>query len=130
MSAIMAWLGAKGSAVAIGAAIPVVLVFAKKMLTKYAGNMAAKLLGQGMSEMDKITDPVEKQLVRNIAVAVVKWAEYKIPDKGQGRARYDAAAAKLCALLPFLKGRDQAISDIIEDAVAAMDAELKKQIPG
>lgn len=126
MEAILGFLGSKLGLLGVGAAIPLGLMLAGKALPKAAGKWASGLLGKGISEMDKIEDPVEKELVHNIAVAVVKWAEYKIPDKGQGRARFDAAAAKLCALLPFLKGRDKAIADIIENAVVAMDAELKK----
>ena len=126
MEAILGFLGSKLGMIGVGAAIPLALMLAGKALPKAAGKWASGLLGKGMAEMDKIEDPVEKELVHNIAVAVVKWAEYKIPDKGQGRARFDAAAAKLCALLPFLKGRDKAIADIIENAVVAMDEELKK----
>jgi len=126
MTAILAILGSKLGLLGMGALIPMVFVLGKKMLPKYFGGLAAKLLGQGFSEMDKIKDPIEKILVQNIAVAVVKWAEYKIPDKGMGHARYDMAAKKLCALLPFLAGRDEAISDIIEAAVVAVDAQMKK----
>ena len=78
-----------------------------------------------MKNIDKITDPKRKELIRDVALALVKLAEYEIPDKGQGRARFDSVAGKLCATLPFLKGRDKDIADIIENAVAAMDAELK-----
>lgn len=129
MTGILAVLGSKLGILGIGAAIPVVLMLGMKFVPKYFGGMAAKALGAGFSEMDKIADPVERQLVHNIAVSVVKWAEYKIPDKGQGHARYYLAAKKLCALLPFLNGRDEQISDLIEGAVVAMDNELKKVQP-
>lgn len=129
MSAIIAFLGSKLGLLGIGAAIPLVFVLGKKMLPKYAGKWVSGLLGKGMAEMGDIKDPVRKQLVENVALAIVKLAEYEIPDKGQGRARFEAAAAKLCALLPFLKGRDSDIADIIENAVAAMDAELKAVAP-
>lgn len=125
MTAILAVLGSKLGLLGVGALVPVVFMLGKKMLPKYFGSMAAKLLGQGFSEMEKIQDPIEKILVQNIAVAVVKWAEYKIPDKGMGHARYDLAAKKLCSMLPFLAGRDEDISDIIEAAVVAVDDQMK-----
>ena len=129
MEAILGFLGSKIGIFGMGVAIPLVFVAGKKFLPKYFGGIVAKLLGKGLSEMDEIKDPVEKILVQNIAVAVVKWAEYKIPDKGQGRARFETAAAKLCAMLPFLKGRDKDLADIIENAVVAMDDELKRVEP-
>ena len=126
MEAILATIAGKIGWVGLGAAIPVLMVIARKQLPKMAGKWVAGLLGDGLGALDKITDPKEKELVHAIAVAVVKWAEYKIPEKGQGRERYAAAAAKLCALLPFLRGRDADIATIIENAVAAMDDELKR----
>jgi len=126
MESILATLASKIGWVGFGAAVPLVLILARKQLPKMAGKWVAGLLGDGLGALDKITDPKEKELVHAIAVAVVKWAEYKIPEKGAGRARYEAAAQKLCALLPFLKGRDADIATIIENAVAAMDDELKK----
>lgn len=126
MSAILAAVLDKVGWIGAGAAIPLALILAKKQLPKLAGQWVAKLLGEGMGPINDIKDAQEKELVHNIAVAVVKWAEYKIPEKGAGAERYKTAAAKLCAVLPFLKGRDAEIATIIENAVAAMDAELKK----
>ena len=97
-----------------------------KFAPKFVGKKMGSLLGDAMEKVDDIKDPVEKKLVQDIALAVVKWAEYKIPDKGQGRVRFEAAAAKLCLMLPFLKGKDKLVADLIENAVAAMDDELKK----
>lgn len=128
IATILGFIGGKASAAGILAGLGILFVILKKVLPKYAGNAAAKGISEGFKNIDKIGDPVEKELVHNIAVAVVKWAEYKIPDKGQGRVRFDMAAAKLCALLPFLKGRDKDLADIIENAVVAMDNELKKAV--
>jgi hypothetical protein len=129
MDAILGFLGSKLGLLGMGAALPIAFMVAKKSLPKMAGKWLSKVLGDGMESMDKIQDPVEKELVHNIAFAVVKWAEYKIPDKGQGRARFELAAGKLTALLPFLKGRESDIATIIEGAVSAMDEELKKVEP-
>jgi hypothetical protein len=126
MDAILSFLGSKIGLFSMGAAIPLAFMVGKKMIPKTAGNWVSKLLGEGMADIEKIKDPIEEQLVRNIAVDVVKWVEYRIPDKGQGRARFDLAASKLCAMLPFLKGRESDLATIIEGAVAAMDEELKK----
>lgn len=126
MDAILGFLGSKFGLFGMGAALPIAFMIAKKQLPKMAGGWVSKLLGQGMADVDKIKDPIEQQLVRNIAVDVVKWVEYKIPNRGEGRARYELAASKLCSMLPFLKGRDADLASIIEGAVAAMDEELKK----
>ena len=122
MEAITGWLGGLlGGVVLTGA-----LVAAGKVLPKVLGNKAAKALGKAMENVDAIEDPKRKELVLNVAKSLVVWAEYEIPDKGQGRARFEAVASKLVAWIPALKGKDKAIADIIENAVAAMDAELKK----
>lgn len=126
MESIIAFVTSKLGAVGMFAAIPLLFLGIKKFLPKFLGKEVAAGLKKGFESIDKIEDPVERKLVEDIALAVVKWAEYKIPDAGQGKARYDLAAAKLCALLPFLKGREDAISGIIEAAVVAMDGELKK----
>jgi len=129
MEMIAGWFGGLGgwaSGALSGVVLTGVLVAAVKFVPKFAGKEAAKALDKALGSIDDIKDPVEQELVRNIAKDVVKWAEYKIPGKGQGRAKFEAAAAKLCALLPFLKGKDKVIADLIENAVAAMDDELKK----
>lgn len=126
MDAILGFLGSKIGLLGMGAAIPLAFMVGKKMIPKAAGNWVSKLLGKGMTEMDKIQDPKEKELVHAIALDVVRYVEYKVPSKGEGRARFDLAASKLCAILPFLKGRESDLASIIEGAVAAMDEELKK----
>jgi hypothetical protein len=125
MEMLTGWVGGLLGGVALTAA----LAFAGKSLPKLLGSKAADALGAAMANVEKIEDPVRQQKVRAVAKALVEWAEYEIPDKGQGRARYEAVAAKLTALIPALKGKDAKIADIIENAVAAMDAELKKVKP-
>lgn len=110
----------------VGISLPIAFMLGKKYIPLLAGNAAARALKEGMAKVDSIPDPVEKELVRNIALDVVKWVEYKMPDKGQGKEKFHLAAEKLCALLPFLKGRDADIETIIENSVLAMDNELKK----
>ncbi len=129
MEMIAGWfsgLGGWASGLLGGVVLVGVLGAAVKFVPGFVGKKMGALLGEAMEKVEDIKDPVERKLVEDIALAVVKWAEYKIPDKGQGRARFEAAAAKLCLMLPFLKGKDKLVADLIENAVAAMDAELKK----
>lgn len=126
MSDIIAIMGSKLGMLGIGVALPLAFMLGKKFIPKYFGGIFAKLLGKGMENVDDIKDPVRKELVRNIAYDLVKLAEYECPDKGQGRVRFEKVASWLCTTLPMLKGQDKALADIIEDAVAAMDNELKK----
>lgn len=130
MSAITAYLSGKLGAVAIGAAIPMVLLFAKKLIPAKLGSMVSGLLGKQMGKIDEIQDPVRKGLYLTLALDIVRIVEYEIPDKGKGEEKYKIAAEKLCAVLPILKGQEAKIEEIIESAVEAMDKELKKQIPG
>ena len=126
MDAIIGFLGSKLGAFSLVAIIPLVFMLGKKYLPRLAGKQVADGIKQGFGKIDAMEDKIESKLLKDIALAVVKWAEYKIPDKGQGRARFEIAANKLCSMLPFLKGRDKDIADIIESAVEAMDNELKK----
>jgi hypothetical protein len=126
ISGILAWFSGKGTALALGAALPVAFMLGKKLLPKYAASIFSGILGKGMANIDKLEDPKEKELVHAIALAVVKYVEFKIPEGEAGKAKFKIAAQKLCALLPFLAGREADMQAIIENAVAAMDAELKK----
>jgi len=122
MEMITGWVGGLLGGVVLSGA----LLAIGKALPKFIGGKAASALSDAMANVDKIEDPVRQAKVRAVAKALVEWAEYEIPSKGEGRARYEAVAAKLVALIPALKGKDAKIADIIENAVAAMDAELKK----
>ena len=109
-----------------GVVLTGVLVAAGKFIPKLVAGEAAKALSSAMESMEKIKNPERKAKVEAVAKALVEWAEYEIPDKGQGRARFEAVAGKLVAWIPALKGKDKTVADLIENAVAAMDAELKK----
>lgn len=129
MSAILALLGGKVGAFALGALIPVVLIILKKVIPSRIGSLVAGLFASQAANIDKIDDPKRKELIKQIVLDLVKLAEYELPEKGQGKARYDKVAARLCAIIPVFKGQEAKISEIIENAVIAADAELKKQIP-
>lgn len=131
MELISGWisgLGGWASGALSGVVLVGVLGAAVKFMPKLVSKQVRAALGSAVEKIEDIEDPVERALVQDIAFSVVKWAEYKIPDKGQGRARFELASAKLCALLPFLKGKEKMVADLIEDSVAAMDKVLKEQV--
>lgn len=118
MAGIVAFLSAKGVALASGAGIALVLGLAIKIVPKLLANM----LGKKLDGLLSTGDPADKELL----LALVKWAEAKLPEPGQGKARFDMVAAKLVSWFPALKKQEAKISELIEAAVSAMDAELKK----
>ena len=80
----------------------------------------------------KTADAVKKKLILDVFVAIVKLAEYCIPDRGQGQKRKEVVLAVLTRALPkpIAKHADL-LSGLIEEAVATMDDELKKiSVPG
>ena len=124
-----AFIVGHGTAAAIGAGATVILMFAGKKIPAMVGSIFAKKLNLGFSKVEEIQDPIKKGLYMTLALDVVKLVEYEIPDKGKGKERYNIASAKLCSLIPWLKGQEALISDLIENAVVAMDNELKKKNP-
>lgn len=129
MTAILAWLSGKAGALAIGAAIPVVFLFVKKMLPARLANAIAGLLHTQMGKLDSMDDPIRRGLYMALALDIVRIAEYELPDPGKGKERYALAAKKLCAVIPLLTGQEARIEQLIEASVVAMDAELKKAVP-
>lgn len=129
MSAILAFLSAKGTGLAIGAAIPVVFWGLMKLVPSRVTNMVAGLLNKQMGMIDKIEDPIRKGLYLALALDLVRIAEFEIPDEGKGVEKYKMVVSKLCKALPILKGQEGYIEELIEAAVVAMDTELKKQVP-
>ena len=124
----LALLKAKALLIAAGAGATGLLFLGKKYIPGLLAGLIQKHLGQLLNL--KSDDPKEAELVRGVVLAIVKLVEYKIPDKGQGKARYDAAAATLTRLIPALAGQEAKISALIEDAVQRMDDEFKKAAGG
>lgn len=129
MNVLLGLIGGKVGAFALGAVIPLVFVLVKKYIPAQLGKALSGALAKEMKAIGDIKDPKLKALVMALAVDLVKIAEYELPDPGQGAERYKRVAAKLCEMLPILKGQDKRIEELIEAAVNAMDAELKKNIP-
>ena len=119
LAGVVAAMKAKGAAMAVTGGVVAAILALKKL----APGFVSKQVGSFLDIRLKTDDPVDKEL----AMAIVKWAEHKIPDRGMGRERYELAAKKLVEYMPFLKGRDSDLADIIEEAVARMDEELKKR---
>lgn len=129
MSAILAYFGGKGLAVAAGAGLSLAFTIAIKFLPNRISNYFGSFLGKQIGSIDNIKDPIRKGLYLSLAMDLVRIAEFEIPDKGKGKEKYMLVADKLCSVLPFLKGQNEHICELIESAVAAVDSELKKNVP-
>jgi len=129
MTAIMAFLTAKASGIAVGIAIPLVFGALYKFIPNKITSVLVGLFTKQNLALDKIEDPARKALYKALALDLVKIAEFEIPDKEKGAVKYKLVAEKLCSVIPMLKGQEDHIERLIEEAVAAMDAELKNQIP-
>lgn len=125
---VVALITGKAGMASIGVLVGIALGIATKKLPSLLGGMVTKELTKGFDKMGEIQDPVLKQLVENAALDIVKIAEHLIPDAGQGKARYDKAAAWLGTMFPPLKGNEKALSDLIEKAVVKMDESLKNPL--
>jgi hypothetical protein len=128
MTAIIAFLTAKASGIAVGVAIPLIFALLYKMIPKKITGVLVDLFAKQNMSIEKIEDPIRRELYKNLSLDIVKIVEYEIPDKGMGKEKYEKAAEKLCSVLPFLKGQDEKIEKLIEESVVAMDLEFKKQL--
>lgn len=119
MTAIKTWLIQNGLSLLLGGAgLGAVLLLAKKVLPGYLAGLMGKQLTKLESKF-----PEDKDLI----LALVKWAEKKIPERGQGKERMALVAAKLVQMFPVLKKQESLIAEVVEEAVWRMDEELKKQ---
>lgn len=96
----------------------VIFGFLKKTLRKMASSFTKKKIASILDKDDEDD--------RELALALMKWAEAKIPDKGKGKEKYELAAKKMGSLLPFLKKHEKKIAQLLESIVVAVDNELKK----
>jgi len=120
LSGIIAFISAKGATLASGAGIALVLGLATKLLPKIIGNQVSKQL----DKLLRLENPEDKELV----LAIVKWVEIKLPDRGKGKERFALAAAMLTRLIPLLKGSEAKLAMLIEEGVHSMDESLKKHL--
>lgn len=108
-------------------AMPLVLAYAKKrvpeMVTRWIGReVRLALAGAG------VPDPDLRELMRDVILAAVRFAEKKLPDEGMGEARL-RLVLDLFGRLPivgsFVKGHEPFVRELVEEAVKRMDAEAK-----
>ena len=118
MEALLSLIGAKAGTIGVGIGLAAVFGLGVKIGPKLIRSFMRK-------QMQKLFDgksPEDKELI----LAIVKWAEKKIPDEGKGRYRYELVADKLISIFPILSSNRRVMADLIEQAVTAMDEELKK----
>lgn len=120
LGVVKGYLGWGVGALGVGAVLFAAKKFLPGLVAKFVGREIGKVLNPDTQ------DPVEKQLIRDLAIAAVKLAEYKIPDRGQGKERYKQAASWISHLIPLFNGQEEKLAELIEGAVAAADEELKK----
>lgn len=113
-----------GPAVAVGIAVAFPLV--RRKWGDFIGGQARAALEKALNPNTE--DIVEKELIEDAVLALVRLAEYKLPNKGAGGERFALAAAWLTNLIPILKGQEGHITALIEEAVVRMDSEALKVI--
>lgn len=123
MGAFLAGLLAAAKAKAAGLALGAGVAGLVALLVKVAPGYLAKQVGASLDKSLNLSNPSD----REFAMAVVKWVETKIPDRGMGGERYKLAASKLVAMFPVLASQQDSIRILIEEAVNRMDEELKKR---
>ncbi len=122
-------------------------LFGKIVATKFGaaglGAVGALLLSQAVplvkplmgklikAQIDKVLepdlkDPKEKELLKNLALAAIAYAEYKIPDRGEGKAKKALASSALARFLPGVAG--QVAAELIQEAFDSLDDDLKKRL--
>lgn len=90
------------------------------LLRRKLPDFISSKVGSKLKEVLALKDPADRALV----LAWVKWAEAKLPDAGLGASRKALITSFLSRIFPTsLAG---VISDAIEEAVKAMDLELKR----
>ena len=128
MEAILGWITGNLTSLGIGVALPFVFMFSKKYIVKVIGKFGSAKIKTTIENLDEIDDPIKKKIYKDWVLSTVKLIEFEIPDKGMGAVKFKKASQKICSFLPFLKGQEKRIRDIIESAVEAMDQEAKGAI--
>ena len=124
MEAISAFFAGKLAWVIGGLGVMALFPLIRKALGKFVSKQVGSQLGKLLDP--NTSDPKEKELIRDAVLALVKLAEYKIPDKGKGQEKYEAVAHSLVKMIPILSKYEDKIAELIEEAVNKMDEELKK----
>jgi hypothetical protein len=119
---VKALLGSKLAALAVGALLPLAVVFLKKFIPGKIEKYLGELVRKGLDP--KTEDPKLKELLQNAVLHNVMLAEYLIPDEGVGEVK----KARVMAALEKAVGPDAAklLSAMIDVTVSSADSELKK----
>ncbi len=107
-----------------GGLIVIGLALMKNWLPKKLKNFFSKNLAEGIRNIESLRNPIRRALYRELALVLVKIAEYELPAPGTGKLKYAQVAIDICNMLPFLKGQAATIKNIIETAVNTMKREL------
>lgn len=113
-------LGVAGASALAGALAVQVVPLVKPLLGKVIKAQLDKVL-----EPD-LKDPKEKELLGKLAIAAIAYAEYKLPDRGEGKAKKALAASALTRFLPGVAG--EVAADLIQEAFDSLDDDLKKRL--
>jgi hypothetical protein len=117
-------LASKWGAVGVGAAGAVLaqqaVPLVKPLLGKLFKGQLERLLAPNLE------DAREAELLRAVIIAAIAYAEYKIPDRGQGKMKKALAVSMVGKALPGLAG--QIVGDLVQEAFDSLDDEMKKRL--
>lgn len=119
MMAILALLKAKAAFAAAGMGGAALAVLISRIVPSLVGKWADKYLGKALD----VSNPDDKELV----LALVKWAEKRVPESGQGKEKFAAVSAKIVAMMPVMKRYEDRLTVLIEESVEKLNQELKKK---
>ncbi len=92
----------------------------RPMIGKFIQSQLSKVLEPNLK------DPVEREKLKNLALAAIAYAEYKVPDRGEGAFKKSVAASALTRFLPSIAA--QVAGDLIQEAFDSLDDEMKKRL--
>ena len=127
LTGVLVWAKSQAIGLGIGTLIPLGFMFAKKYIPNIIGKFVGSKIDDSFKHIDDIKDEKKKELIKNIAIDIVKLVEYEIPDKGMGKEKYKKAAEKLINILPFLKGKEEMICELIESSVLVVNEKFKEK---
>ncbi len=119
----VAW--AAGAALTIGT--PIAWAWARKNVPEKAARWVGREVRLAMTGAG-IQDADVKELLHDVVLCLVRFAEKKIPDEGMGEARLKLVldmGARLPVVGAFIKANEDKVRPIIEASVARMDAEAR-----
>jgi hypothetical protein len=89
-------------------------------------SVLVKLEKAALAELFSLGDAADQAFARDVAAALVKWAEAKYDAPGSGDAKRAAVDRALAWALPFMSADQR--KDLIEKSVAELDKGAKEVI--